>query len=218
MQLKSFPIALALLWSCVIAQERPDGNLKLGIGGTVAIEYLGNGGSYRVDNFLMEPPGVITRNNTCNIVPAQMPADCVDLDLTTLDPDDKLACKPVVGLPLVTDIGSGDGCEMKLDPDPTTPEVEAFPKGTVFKFGICVHLSEDSSLYYCDAIFYTEWTQNSDGVDHARWFETTAKNSPNPAYRLGWEDIYGGGDMDFDDMQLNLVVKGSCPVWPSISN
>jgi hypothetical protein len=209
---------LFLLNSSAIAQELPDGNLSLGISGTVSIEYLGNSGSYRIDNFLMEPPGVITRDSNCAIIPASMPSDCVDIDITTLDPDDKLACKPVVGLPLVTDMGSGAGCEMKLDPDPTTPEVEAFPKDTVFRFGICVHTSEDSTLYYCDAIFYTEWTQNSDGKDHAIWYETTAMNSPNPAYRLGWEDIYGGGDMDFDDMQLNLVVKGACPIWPNLSD
>jgi hypothetical protein len=175
MNLKKLLLLTTLIGSIAWAGETPKGNLKLDIGGAVSIEYLGNSGSYRVDNFLMEPPGVITRDSTCNIIPASMPTDCVDIDISTLDPDDKLACQPVIGVPLVTDMGSGDGCEMRLDPDPNTPEVEAFPKGTIFKFGICVHLTEDSTLYYCDAIYYTEVAQNSDGVDHAQWETTTAK-------------------------------------------
>lgn len=57
--------------------------------------------------------------------------------------------------------------------------------------------------------FYSQTAQNADGIDHLVAFQggpTRGTLNGNPwlsnEYLLAWEDIYGGGDRDFDDFAV----------------
>jgi hypothetical protein len=54
-----------------------------------------------------------------------------------------------------------------------------------------------------DGTFYTETYRNPDGFDHALVF-----TNPNPpgGYIIAWEDLWNGGDKDFQDMILATLI------------
>lgn len=49
--------------------------------------------------------------------------------------------------------------------------------------------------------FYTHTNLNADGVDHAAIYDTLSFNG---GVIVAWEDLYGGGDMDYDDMVIGV--------------
>jgi hypothetical protein len=49
--------------------------------------------------------------------------------------------------------------------------------------------------------FYTHTNLNADGVDHAAIYNTLSFNG---GVIVAWEDLYGGGDMDFNDMVIGV--------------
>ena len=68
-----------------------------------------------------------------------------------------------------------------------------------------------------EGIFYSQTALNADGFDHLRLIDYNGC----PYYhccdvRLEWEDIWGGGDQDFDDMVILMdnVTGTNCPVIP----
>lgn len=66
--------------------------------------------------------------------------------------------------------------------------------------------------YYLDTpngTFYSDTLLNPDQFDHM--FATTLL--PGSEYQLGWEDLYGGGDQDFDDFVVN--VESVRPIIPA---
>lgn len=54
-----------------------------------------------------------------------------------------------------------------------------------------------------DGLFYTETGRNPDGMDHALVF---ANNAPYGGYIIAWEDLWEGGDEDFQDMVLAMLI------------
>jgi len=98
---------------------------------------------------------------------------------------------------------------------------------TVFKaketFGLC--LGTPNGLFGNKTnpqLFYTETNHNSDGYDHALVFL-----NPNPpgGYIIAWEDLWEGGDKDFQDMILAMracakidIKPCSCPNAINIKN
>ncbi len=54
-----------------------------------------------------------------------------------------------------------------------------------------------------DGLFYTETYRNPDGFDHALVF---ANPNPPGGYIIVWEDLWNGGDEDFQDMILATLV------------
>lgn len=49
--------------------------------------------------------------------------------------------------------------------------------------------------------FYTHTNLNTDGVDHAAIYQTSSFNG---GVIVGWEDLYGGGDLDYNDMVIGV--------------
>ncbi len=62
-------------------------------------------------------------------------------------------------------------------------------------FGLCIQSP--------DGLFYTETGRNPDGFDHALVFANCA---PYGGYIIVWEDLWGGGDEDFQDMVLAMLI------------
>jgi hypothetical protein len=54
-----------------------------------------------------------------------------------------------------------------------------------------------------DGMFYTETYRNPDGFDHALVFTNP---SPPGGYIIVWEDLWNGGDKDFQDMILATLI------------
>ncbi|NRB10982.1 MAG: DUF4114 domain-containing protein [Rickettsiaceae bacterium] len=50
------------------------------------------------------------------------------------------------------------------------------------------------------AAFYSDTNLNADGIDHM---------NHGVSGKIGWEDLFGGGDNDFNDATLNVVVQSS---------
>ena len=72
-----------------------------------------------------------------------------------------------------------------------------------------------------DGVFYSDTTNNSDGTDHMLAYQGTNTDTvqigglapglwTNNEYILAWEDLFGGGDMDYQDMVL--MVESVKPV------
>ncbi|MGB8656699.1 MAG: DUF4114 domain-containing protein, partial [Candidatus Zixiibacteriota bacterium] len=57
-------------------------------------------------------------------------------------------------------------------------------------------------------VFYTEQRLNSDHFDHAKVY--WSKKRPNE-FIIGWEDYYGGGDQDFQDLVLLYRMPNRAP-------
>jgi len=72
---------------------------------------------------------------------------------------------------------------------------------TIFKateaFGLC--------LGSPDGLFYTETNRNPDSLDHALIF---ANQKQPGGYIIVWEDLWEGGDADFQDMILAMLIPG----------
>ncbi len=64
---------------------------------------------------------------------------------------------------------------------------------------------------YNNNIWYSESDKNSDKFDH---MHTTVNPEQYINYELGWEDIVGGGDKDFNDIVIQLSSSQSEPQAP----
>jgi Domain of unknown function (DUF4114)/PEP-CTERM motif len=86
------------------------------------------------------------------------------------------------------------------------------------------HFSSTTFGFYLsapDGVFYSDTSKNSDGVDHMLAYQGTNTDTvqigglsqglwTNDEYILAWEDLLGGGDMDYQDMVL--MVESVKPV------
>jgi hypothetical protein len=84
--------------------------------------------------------------------------------------------------------------------------------GTEYELGVFSAGEELIFSIYVRNTGYTYYTgpgsRNPDGIVHA-----AVEDLGNGTYRIGFEDLFGGGDHDYDD--INLVVEGSLlPVPP----
>ena len=70
-----------------------------------------------------------------------------------------------------------------------------YEAGTELTFKLFVHDTGDT--------FYSNTAMNPDGMDHARAFQCALPNGSlsafTPVIFMGFEDLMGGGDMDFND-------------------
>jgi len=86
-----------------------------------------------------------------------------------------------------------------------TEVIGTFPAGTVFRTAIQVDRDRDGTI---DDVFFSDAASNPDAFDHLRTF-----NIGPGVWRLEWEDIFGGGDRDFNDL---VVMIFSRPVTSSL--
>ncbi len=71
-------------------------------------------------------------------------------------------------------------------------------------FGLC--LGTPDGLFYGEPnhqLFYTETSRNPDGFDHSLVF---ANPNPPGGFIIVWEDLWEGGDKDFQDIILAMLV------------
>lgn len=70
----------------------------------------------------------------------------------------------------------------------------------------------DTTAYDNNPIWYSEESKNADVVDHLK---TQTTSDPNfNFYSLNWEDLYGGGDKDYDDIVVSLTSPKTAPQAP----
>jgi hypothetical protein len=86
-------------------------------------------------------------------------------------------------------------------------------------FGLCLG-TPDGELGNGSApqIFYTETSRNSDGFDHALVY---ANPEHCGGYIIAWEDLWGGGDEDFQDMILAMltpIIEARVSLTPRVLN
>jgi hypothetical protein len=84
------------------------------------------------------------------------------------------------------------------------------PVGTVVDLGVFAEGTELIFAIYVQNTGYTYYTgpgaRNPDGVVHA-----AVVDHPDPnTWNIGFEDMYGGGDKDYDD--INLVITGALAI------
>jgi|GEM_PF-3424757 len=92
-----------------------------------------------------------------------------------------------------------------------------FSPGT--SFGLYTNTSNDTAGYYT---FYTQQSKNPDGLNHTKIFRVDTDNDNSmDAFVIGFEDLYGGGDHDFQDVVVQLKGEGlnsvSVPEFPTIA-
>ena len=70
------------------------------------------------------------------------------------------------------------------------------------------------------ATFYTEMSKNADTLQHAKVFmvDTNSDNTKD-GFAIAFEDTYGGGDNDFNDVVIQLTGDGltAIPEFPTIA-
>lgn len=86
-------------------------------------------------------------------------------------------------------------------------------------FGLCLGTPDGELSNESDPqIFYTETSRNADGFDHALVYA-----NPNPCggYIIAWEDLWVGGDNDFQDMILAMltpIIEAEVSLTPRVLN
>lgn len=153
-------------------------NLSLPNGGRVFVELISSEAAFRNTLAMVSPTNVAISVTGC-----------------TLEPADNLS-----ELKLLSEKDSQHGCRVELDADATTPEVDAFPPNTVLQFEFCAKTSPGPN---CTYLWSSNPASNSDGFDHLRTVELT----PGFDYRLEWEDLPNGGDLDFNDLVAVIRTK-----------
>jgi uncharacterized protein DUF4114 len=110
---------------------------------------------------------------------------------------------PVVGIFLFSEKKARRGCRVELDGDATTPGVQPIPAGTKLVFNMCVQTDPDNK---CGQRWFSDPSRNSDGFDHLRTTAIHPAEFPSQIFQLAWEDVPGGGDLDFNDLIAVLRV------------
>lgn len=100
----------------------------------------------------------------------------------------------------------------------TSREPEVFP-GTQFGFYLS-NSKRDGQTYFSDTRL------NGDGLDHLQAYFHEGAGSPNkhkkrsgsfgPGYILAWEDAFGGGDRDYQDMIVAIHSVTPVPLPPAL--
>jgi hypothetical protein len=152
-------------------------NLTIPTAGRVTIELITSDATFRNTLSVISPGIAIPPVRGCQLEPS--------VGLT--------------GLPVLSEKASQHGCRVDLDADPAAAGIQAFAAGTAFEFGMCAQTDPDPD---CEFVWSSNPGNNSDSFDHVQ----TTTLSPG-VFQLAWEDLPGGGDMDFNDLIVVVRVQ-----------
>ncbi len=150
-------------------------DLTLTTGGKVSIELISSDAAFSNTLSVVSPTGIALASRGCQIE----------------------ASPELTGIKVVSEKQSQHGCRVEFDSDPGTAGIQPFPVGTTFRFNMCSQGDADPN---CENVWSSNPGSNSDGFDHVRTTAIRPTEFPGQIFQLGWEDLPGGGDMDFNDL------------------
>ena len=154
----------------------------LAVGGRVSIELISSDAAFSNTLSLVSPTGVAIVSSGCQIEPSpELP-----------------------GLKLMSEKRSQHGCRVELDADGSTAGIQPFAAGTTFRFAMCSQEDMDPN---CENVWSSNPASNSDSFDHVRATPIHPAEFPGQIFQLGWEDLTGGGDLDFNDLMAMVRVS-----------
>ena len=156
-------------------------DLTLTAGGKVSIELISSDAAFSNTMSVISPAGIAIVSSGCQLE----------------------ASPELTGIKVVSEKQSQHGCRVTLDADAAVPGIQPFPAGTTFRFNMC---SQENSDPNCEHVWSSDPGSNSDGFDHLRTTPIHPAELPGRIFQLGWEDLSGGGDMDFNDLIAVLRV------------
>src|SRR3989338_4341797 len=172
---KSFlAIMICLLFSGMFFSPASGANLTLTTGGRVSVELISSEAAFR------------------NPLSVFAPAVGIAIRGCGLEPADGLG-----GTPLLSEKVSQRGCRVELDADPAAAGIQAFAAGTIFEFRFCAQTDADPA---CEFICSSNPPSNSARFDHVQTPPINPVEFPGRIFRLNWEYLPDGGDLDFDDL------------------
>lgn len=149
-------------------------DLTLTTGGRVSIELISSEAAFR-NTLAVSAPGTAVAITGCQLEPAI----------------------GLLGTHVVSEKVSQRGCRVTLDSDPGTAGIQPFAAGTVFEFSFCAQTDADPD---CEFVWSSDPAENPDAFDHLATTPLFAADFPGRIFQLAWEDLSGGGDMDFNDL------------------
>ena len=150
-------------------------DLTLTAGGRVSIELVSSDAAFSNTLSVVSPGGVALAFVGCQVE----------------------SSPELTGVKIVSEKQSQHGCRVTLDADAGTPGIQPFPAGTTFRFNMCSQTDADPN---CENVWSSNPGSNSDGFDHMRTTAIRPVEFPGQIFQLGWEDLPGGGDLDFNDL------------------
>ncbi|HKN84366.1 MAG TPA: DUF4114 domain-containing protein [Pyrinomonadaceae bacterium] len=150
-------------------------DLTLTVGGKVSIELVSSDAAFSNTLSVVSPTGIAIATIGCQIE----------------------ASPELTGLKIVSEKQSQHGCRVDLDSNPAVAGIQPFPAGTTFRFNMCSQSDADPN---CENVWSSNPGSNSDGFDHVQTTPIRPAEFPGQIFQLGWEDLPGGGDMDFNDL------------------
>jgi len=156
-------------------------DLTLTTGGKVTVELISSDAAFSNTMSITSPAGIVKVSSGCQLE----------------------ASPQLPGLKIVSEKQSQHGCRVTLDADPATQGIQPFVAGTTFTFNMC---SQENADPNCEHVWSSNPGSNSDSFDHLRTTPIRPAEFPGLIFQLGWEDLSGGGDMDFNDLIAVLRV------------
>jgi len=156
-------------------------DLTLTTGGKVSIELISSDAAFSNTMSITSPAGIVKVSSGCQLE----------------------ASPELTGVKVVSEKQSQHGCRVTLDADAAAAGIQPFLAGTTFRFNMCSQENSDPS---CEHVWSSDPASNSDGFDHLRTTPIHPAEFPGRIFQLGWEDLSGGGDMDFNDLIAVLRV------------
>ncbi|HEU4836209.1 MAG TPA: DUF4114 domain-containing protein [Pyrinomonadaceae bacterium] len=157
-------------------------DLTLTTGGKVSIELISSDAAFSNTMSIVLPGTVVKVSSGCQLEPSP--------ELT--------------GVKVVSEKQSQHGCRVTLDADSGTAGIQPFLAGTTIRFNMC---SQENADPNCEHVWSSNPALNSDGTDHLNITTIHAAEFPGRIFQLGWEDLSGGGDLDFNDLIAVLRVE-----------
>ena len=156
-------------------------DLTLTEGGKVSIELISSDAAFSNTMSIISPAGIVKVSSGCHL------EDSPEL----------------TGIKVVSEKQSQHGCRVTLDANAAVAGIQPFLAGTTFRFNLC---SQENTDKNCEHVWSSDPASNSDGFDHLRTTPIHPADFPGRIFQLGWEDLSGGGDMDFNDLIAVLRV------------
>src|ERR1044072_3461976 len=150
-------------------------DLTLTAGGKVSIELISSDAAFSNTMSIITPAGVVKVSSGCQLE----------------------ASPELTGVKVVSEKQSQHGCRVTLDSNAGVTGIQPFLAGTTFRFNMC---SQEDADPNCEHVWSSNPASNSDAFDHLRTTLIHAAEFPGRIFQLGWEDLSGGGDMDFNDL------------------
>jgi uncharacterized repeat protein (TIGR01451 family) len=175
-------VAVLFVFFNLHSSEARATDLTLTTGGKVSVELISSDAAFSNTMSITSPAGIAIVSTGCQVE----------------------ASPQLPGLKIVSEKQSQHGCRVTLDADPATSGIQPFSAGTTFTFNLC---SQENADPNCEHVWSSNPASNSDGFDHLRTTPVHPAQFPGQIFQLGWEDLSGGGDMDFNDLIAVLRVE-----------